>query len=81
LVVAATLTGCARAGGIGLEAMMADHNCEQAGYQLGTPQYADCRMELARRADANAAAMQAYYQRQRLVLAAAKPEQGPLRDA
>jgi hypothetical protein len=41
--------------------MMADHNCEQAGYQLGTPQYADCRMEeLARRADANAAAMQAF---------------------
>jgi hypothetical protein len=37
--------------------MMADHNCEQAGYQLGTPQYADCRMELARRAEANAAAM------------------------
>jgi hypothetical protein len=63
-VVAATLTGCAGGGGIGLEAMVADHNCEQAGYQLGTPQYAACRMELARRADANAAAMQAFYARQ-----------------
>jgi hypothetical protein len=64
LVVAATLTACARGGGIGLEAMLADHNCEQAGYQLGTPQYAACRMELARRADANAAGMQAFYARQ-----------------
>jgi hypothetical protein len=43
------LVGCARDGGIDLEAMMADHNCERPGYQLGTPQYADCRMELARR--------------------------------
>jgi hypothetical protein len=58
------LAGCARGGGIGLEATLADHNCEQAGYQLGTPQYAACRMELARRADANAAAMQAFYFRQ-----------------
>jgi hypothetical protein len=59
LVAAAMLTRCARDGGIGLEAMMADHNCEQAGYQLGIPQCADCRMELARRADA--AAVPAYY--------------------
>jgi hypothetical protein len=64
VLVAATLAGCARGGGIGLEAMLADHNCEQAGYQLGTPQYAACRMELARRADANAAAMRAFYFRQ-----------------
>jgi hypothetical protein len=62
--VTATLTGCARGGGIGPEAMVADHNCEQAGYQVGTPRYASCRMELARRADANAAAMQAFYARQ-----------------
>jgi hypothetical protein len=62
--VASALAGCARGGGIGLEAMVADHNCEQAGYQLGTPQYAACRMELAHRADANAAAMQAFYLRQ-----------------
>ena len=48
---AGTLAGCARRGRIGLEAMLADHNCEQAGYQLGTPQYASCRMELARRAN------------------------------
>ena len=64
LLLAATLTGCARGGGIGLEAMLADHNCEQAGYQLGTPQYAACRMEFARRADANAAGMQAFYAHQ-----------------
>src|SRR5260370_30725548 len=38
LLAAAALTGCARGGGIGLEAMLADHNCEQAGYQLGTPE-------------------------------------------
>jgi hypothetical protein len=62
--VASALSACARGGGIGLEAMLADHNCEQAGYQVGTPQYAACRMELARRADANAAAMQSFYQRQ-----------------
>jgi hypothetical protein len=62
--VASALAGCARGGGIGLEAMLADHNCEQAGYPVGTPQYAACRMELARRADANAAAMQAFYARQ-----------------
>jgi hypothetical protein len=62
--VASALTACARGGGIGLEAMVADHNCEEAGYQLGTPQYGACRMELAGRADANAAAMQAFYARQ-----------------
>jgi hypothetical protein len=58
------LAGCARGGGIGLEAMLADHNCEQAGYQLGTPQYAACRMELSRQSAMNAAAMQGFYQRQ-----------------
>jgi hypothetical protein len=62
--VASALAGCARGGGIGLEAMVADHNCEEAGYQLGTPEYAACRMELTHRADANAAAMQAFYARQ-----------------
>jgi hypothetical protein len=64
IAVAALLTGCARGGGIGLEAMLADHNCEQAGYQLGTPQYAACRMELGRRANANAAVMMDFYARQ-----------------
>jgi hypothetical protein len=62
--LASVLTGCARGGGIGLEAMLADHNCEQAGYQLGTPQYGACRAELGRQAAINNAAMQAYYQRQ-----------------
>jgi len=64
IAVAALLDGCARGGGIGLEAMLADHNCEQAGYQLGTPQYTACRMELARRSAINNAAMQDFYFRQ-----------------
>jgi hypothetical protein len=63
-VVAATLTGCAHGGGIGLEAMVADHNCEQAGYQLGTPEYAQCRMALHQQSAVNNAAMQAFYARQ-----------------
>ena len=58
------LAGCARGGGIGLEAMLADHNCEQAGYRLGTPEYANCRMALHQQSAMNAAAMQAFYQRQ-----------------
>jgi hypothetical protein len=59
---------------------MANHNCEQAGYHLGTAQYADCRMELAppgrrqRCRDAGLLSTPAG-----LVLAAAKPEQAPLR--
>jgi len=64
IAVAVLLAGCARGGGIGLEAMLADHNCEQAGYQLGTPQYAACRSELARRSAINNAAMQDFYFRQ-----------------
>jgi hypothetical protein len=64
LVVAATLSGCARGGGIGLEAMIADQQCEQAGYEVGTPEYAQCRMTLYQQSGLNAAAMQAYYQRQ-----------------
>ena len=64
IMAAGLLVGSARGGGIGLEAMLADHNCEQAGYQLGTPQYATCRMELSRQSAMNAAAMQAFYYRQ-----------------
>jgi len=63
-LMAVSLAGCARGGGIGLEAMVADHNCEQAGYQPGTPQYAACRMELSRQSAINNAAMQAFYARQ-----------------
>jgi hypothetical protein len=44
--------------------MVADDNCEQAGYQLGTQEYANCRMTLHQQSATNAAAMQAYYQRQ-----------------
>jgi hypothetical protein len=68
------LAGCARGGGIGLEAMLADHNCEQAGYQLGTPQYANCRMELSRRSAINAAAMQAFYARQAEIARQSQPQ-------
>jgi hypothetical protein len=59
VLAAALLTGCARGGGIGLEAMLADHNCEQAGYQLGTPQYGACRMELAHQSAMRGAAAMA----------------------
>jgi hypothetical protein len=64
VAVAVGLAGCAHGGGIGLEAMVADHNCEQAGYQLGTPQYAACRMAAQQQSAMNAAAMQAFYARQ-----------------
>jgi hypothetical protein len=64
IMAAGLLAGCARGGGIGLQAMVADYNCEQAGYQLGTPEYAQCRMALHQQSAINAAAMQAYYQRQ-----------------
>ena len=60
----ATLAGCARGGGISLEAMVADHNCEQAGYQVGTQEYANCQMAAQRQSAINIAVMQAYYQRQ-----------------
>jgi hypothetical protein len=33
--LACSLAGCARGGGIGLEAMVADHNCEEAGFTPG----------------------------------------------
>jgi hypothetical protein len=64
VLLVALLTGCARGGGIGLEAMVADHNCEQAGYQLGTPGYANCRVAAQRQSAMNAAGMQAFYARQ-----------------
>ena len=46
------------------EPLSADHNCEQAGYQLGTREYGACRVELARQSATNNAAMQAFYYRQ-----------------
>jgi hypothetical protein len=64
LAVAATLAGCARGGGIGLEAMVADNLCEQRGFHLGTPEYANCRNEIAYQRGIVNAQMQAYYQRQ-----------------
>jgi hypothetical protein len=64
LVVAATFAGCAHGGGIGLEAMIADQQCEQAGYAIGTPEYAQCRMALHQQSTVNAASMEAFYARQ-----------------
>jgi hypothetical protein len=34
------------------------------GYEIGTPEYAQCRMALHQQSAINAAAMQAFYQRQ-----------------
>jgi hypothetical protein len=34
MAIAALLAGCARGGGIGLEAMVADSTCEQRGFHL-----------------------------------------------
>ncbi len=64
IMAAGLLAGCARGGGIGLEAMLADSTCEQQGFHLGTPQYAACRMALHQQSAMNAAAIQAHYQRQ-----------------
>lgn len=64
LALGLMLAGCARGGGIGLEAMLQDSQCQQLGFQLGTPEYANCRMNLQQQAAANNAAMQAYYQHQ-----------------
>jgi len=35
-LLAGSLAGCARGGGIGLEAIVADGLCEQQGFHLGT---------------------------------------------
>jgi hypothetical protein len=43
ITAALALAGCARGGGIGLEARVQDYRCEQSGFQLGTPEYAICR--------------------------------------
>ena len=63
LLVASVLTGCARGGGIGFEAMLADHNCEQ-GYHVGTQEYANCRMAAQRQSAINNAVMLGFYARQ-----------------
>src|SRR5258708_39742432 len=70
IATAGLLAGCARGGGIGLEAMLADHNCEQAGYQLGTPQYASCRGQIAYQQGMVNAAMQAQLRRESAELTA-----------
>jgi hypothetical protein len=62
------LCACARGGGIGLEAMLADHNCEAAGYHLGTQEYAACRAMASQHSAINNAALQAYYMRQQELL-------------
>jgi hypothetical protein len=64
IAVAALLTGCARGGGIGLEAIVADGLCEQQGFHLGTPEYANCRAGIAYQRGMVNAEMQARLQRQ-----------------
>jgi hypothetical protein len=64
IAIAALVAGCARGGGIGLEAMVADNLCEQRGFHLGTPEYANCRNEIAYQRGLVNAQMQMYYQRQ-----------------
>jgi hypothetical protein len=62
-ILAGALAGCACGRGIGIEAMMQDHACEQWGFKHGTPEYADCRLHLAQQSAARNAAMQGYYLR------------------
>src|SRR5262249_44045105 len=64
MAIAALLAGCARGGGIGLEAMVADGLCEQRGFRLGTSEYANCRAQIAHRHGMVNAEMQARLQRQ-----------------
>lgn len=64
LAITLMLAACAPGGGIGLVALMNDSACKQQGFQLGTPEYANCRANLQQQAMANNAAMQAFYQRQ-----------------
>jgi hypothetical protein len=70
IMAAGLLAGCARGGGIGLQAMLADHNCEQAGYRLGTPEYASCRGQIAYQQGMVNAAMQAQLRRESAELTA-----------
>jgi hypothetical protein len=70
IATAILLAGCARGGGIGLEAMLADSTCEQQGFRLGTPEYARCRQAAFERSRINAAAAMAGFDRQQAELAA-----------
>src|SRR5712691_3310912 len=64
IATAVLRAGCARGGGIGLEAMLADSTCEQQGFHLGTPEYANCRSQIAYQRGMVNAEMQARLQRQ-----------------
>jgi hypothetical protein len=70
IATAILLAGCARGGGIGLEAMLADGQCEQQGFHLGTPEYASCRQAAFERSRVNAAAAMAGFDRQQAELRA-----------
>lgn len=58
------LAACARGGGIGLGAVIADQRCEAEGYHLGTPEYTNCRIGIARQQAAANDAIAASYGRQ-----------------
>jgi hypothetical protein len=60
IMAADLLTGC----GIGLEAIVADGLCEQRGFRLETPEYANCRAQIAYHQGMVDAEMQARLQRQ-----------------
>jgi hypothetical protein len=70
IMAAGLLAGCARGGGIGLEAMLADSTCEQQGFHLGTPEYANCRGQIAYQQGMVNAAMQAQLRRESAELTA-----------
>jgi len=72
ILAAGLLAGCARGGGIGLEAMLADSTCEQQGFHLGTPEYASCRGQIAYLRGMVNAEMQAYHQQQQAAYWAAQ---------
>jgi hypothetical protein len=70
IATAVLLAGCARGGGIGLEAMLADSTCEQRGFRLGTSEYANCRAQIGYRQSMVNAEMQARLERQQAELTA-----------
>src|SRR5258707_9466795 len=75
MAIATLLAGCARGGGIGLEAMLADSTCEQRGFHLGTPEYANCRAQIGHHQGMVNAGMQAQLQRENAELMARNRQQ------
>src|SRR5260370_647036 len=70
IMAAGLLVGCARGGGIGLEAIVADGQWEQQGFGLGTPEYASCRAQIGYHQAMVKAEMRARLERQQAELTA-----------